>query len=234
MRCEKARWSARQGSNLRLPHCKCSTRTAELRAVMIARSPLNIGMVSPHVAKLHCTPKRVVNGLARELPLERWWKRSDSNRHVSLCKSGALPIELQSHAGTGSFPKGSRLLEHVLVGGAGIEPAQMTRLQNGGLSLSLTSETGETGRTRTFTSLLKRQLLSQLSCGSVETMIDSHLHPRASQARARLLSFKVKFVRLERLLVLMSKSWTDAALSGTSQRTSCDSLSPSFDSRNNW
>ena len=137
---------------------------------MIARSPLNIGMVSPHVAKLHCTPKRVVNGLARELPLERWWKRSDSNRHVSLCKSGALPIELQSHAGTGSFPKGSRLLEHVLVGGAGIEPAQMTRLQNGGLSLSLTSEAGETGRTRTFTSPLKRRLLCQLSYGSMETL----------------------------------------------------------------
>ena len=63
VRCLKARWSARQDLNLRLSVCKTDTRTAELRAVLIARSPLRIGAVSPHVAKLHCTPKRVVNGL---------------------------------------------------------------------------------------------------------------------------------------------------------------------------
>lgn len=63
MRCLKARWSARQDLNLRLPHCKCGTHTAELRDIIIACSPLNISAVPPHVAKLHCTLKHVVNGL---------------------------------------------------------------------------------------------------------------------------------------------------------------------------
>ena len=117
VRCLKARWSARQGSNLRLPHCKCGTRTAELRAVMIARSPLNIDVVSPHVAKLHCTPKRVVNG---RCSLESYRSSSGGKgRTRTDTRRFAKAVLSQLSYNPKNWLENSR----AVVGGAGIEPA---------------------------------------------------------------------------------------------------------------
>jgi hypothetical protein len=103
------RWSARQGSNLRLSLCKRDTRSTELRAVNVHHDS---GWT--HVEILLKTSFDL-EMLTRELCLESWWKGSESNRQPTLCKSVALPVELPSQNARGHA--------RAVVGGARIELA---------------------------------------------------------------------------------------------------------------